>query len=250
MNKISLVIITFNEARNIVRCINSAKDIADEVLVIDSFSKDNTVALATNMGVKVILTEWQGYAETKNYANSLAENDWILSLDADEELSDELKESILKVKEEGLNGTYIFRRLSNYCGHKIYHCGWYPDYKKRLFQRKFCKWTEKFIHESLICPEQNQTQVLKGIINHYSYYTITEHLTRTKKYAHLSAKQSALEKEKGIFLKLFLKPLIKFISAYIYKLGFLDGYYGIIICALQSHGTFLKYYYRMKNELD
>ena len=171
MVKISAVIITFNEERNISRCIQSLVDVVDEIIVVDSFSKDKTEEICLANNVQFIQREWNGYSETKNFANSQAKNDWVLSLDADEALSADLKTSILTLKKEELKGSYSFNRLTNYCGMWVKFGGWYPDNKTRLFNRLEGKWTG-LIHENLEFSSATQTSLLKGDCLHYSYYSV------------------------------------------------------------------------------
>ena len=148
MKKISATIITLNEEDKIRPCIESLKDVADEIVVVDSLSTDATKSICEELGVKFIEQKWLGYSEQKNLANSLATNDWILSIDADEIISDELRMSILKIKETDTpnNTVFSFNRLNNYCGKWIHHCGLYPDRKIRIWNRNIGKW-EGYIHE-------------------------------------------------------------------------------------------------------
>ncbi|MBS1689005.1 MAG: glycosyltransferase family 2 protein, partial [Bacteroidetes bacterium] len=135
MVKISVVIITLNEEKNLSRCLTSVAGIADEVVVVDSFSTDNTAAIAEKYGARVVNQAFLGYGAQKNFANDQAANDWILSLDADEALSPELQQSILSVKAKPEYDAYSLSRLTNYCGKWVKHCGWYPDKKLRLFDK-------------------------------------------------------------------------------------------------------------------
>lgn len=240
MPQLSVVIITFNEERNIDRCIESVKEVADEIVVVDSFSTDKTPEICRQHGVKFIQHVWQGYSQTKNYANSLAENDWILSLDADEALSKELIDSIKKVK-GGTEKTFCsFNRLTNYCGKWIRHGGWYPDKKIRIFDRTIARW-EGQIHEKLVFPDSVKVKQLKGDCFHYSYYSIEEHKRQTEKFSTLSAKD-LFEKGKRISQPMiYLKTGAKFIGDFILKLGFLDGYKGFIVSKISASAVLLKY---------
>ena len=147
---LTAVIITKNEEFNISRCLQSLKDVADEIVVVDSFSTDSTEEICKSFNVRFVQQEWLGYSEQKNFANSLASNDWIFSIDADEVLSDELKKSILELKNKNISDDNVFsmNRLTNYCGHWIRHCGWYPDRKIRIWNRKVGKWQGE-IHETI-----------------------------------------------------------------------------------------------------
>ncbi len=240
MPQLSVVIITFNEEKNIGRCLYSVKEIADDIVVVDSFSTDNTQSICEKHHVNFIQHQWEGYSTSKNYANAQAKYDWILSLDADEALSDELKQSILEVKKDPELLTYKFNRLTNYCGKWIKHCGWYPDTKIRIFDRRITKW-EGIIHEKLVINSKLEPIFLKGDCLHYSYHSLEQHYAQTEKFSTLAA-QSMFEKgKKASVLKMYLSPIIKFISDYIIKLGFLDGAAGFTICRISAKHSFLKY---------
>lgn len=239
---ISVVIITFNEEKNIARCLDSLTDIADEIIVLDSFSTDKTAQIcALYPNVTFSQREWAGYAESKNYANSLALHDYILSLDADECVSDTLKQSILKAKKNGLKGIYAMNRLTNYCGKWIHHSGWYPDQKTRLFPKNKSHWEGQYVHEKLVFSEKMLKTVLKGDCLHYSYYTFAEHRERANKYAILSAQQFAANGKKVCFLTPYFKVVGRFISMYVLRLGFLDGFMGFKIAQISAKSNFVKY---------
>jgi len=240
MNKLSVIIITFNEAKNIARCLQAASSVADEMIVYDSFSTDDTCKIAEQFGAKVFQGKWQGYSISKNLANAKASHDWILSLDADEVLGNDLQQAILKLKLEGLK-TASFKRLTNYCGTWIKHAGWYPDIKLRLFNRKKMQW-QGLIHEELKSIDQQEIRpiLLQGDCLHYSYYSVEDHLKQTEKFSTLSA-QSLYEKGvKSNFIKLNVAPLFKFVSMYFFKLGFLDGYYGFVVCRISAKAVYLR----------
>jgi glycosyltransferase involved in cell wall biosynthesis len=239
MPQLSVVIITFNEELNIKRCLESVQGIADDIVVVDSFSTDKTETICKEYNLKFIQRKWEGYSETKNFANAEAKYDWILSLDADEALSEDLKNSILEIKKNTTAGTYKFNRLTNYCGTWIKHCGWYPDTKVRIFDRRTSRW-EGQIHEQLITSGPAALW-LKGDCLHYSYYTLDQHYKQSDKFSSLQA-QSLFERgKKATVIKLFISPAIKFINDYVFKLGFLDGKAGYIICKISAYTTYLKY---------
>lgn len=239
MNKISAVIITFNEERNIERCLRSLEGVVNEIIVVDSFSQDNTVAICKSFNAILFERKWDDFSSTKNFGNEKAINDWVLSLDADEALSDELKRSILEIKSKPLEGCYSFNRLTNYCGHWIRHSGWYPDTKTRLFNKKKCKW-KGTVHETLVCASEKKI-FLKGDILHYSYYTIKEHFKQTERYSATAAQLLFDEGKRANVLKVFVSPVFKFIKSYFLKLGFLDGKSGIIISAISAWYVYLKW---------
>lgn len=241
MTPLSVVIITLNEERNIKRCIDSVKDIADEIIVVDSFSADKTKEISVAAGAKVLEKEWKGYGDAKNFGVAKASHDFILNLDADEALSAELRKNISEAKKAGLNGAYIFNRLTNYCGKWIRHCGWYPDRKTRIYSRQDAEWSNDAVHEKLIFRKKTQVTFLKGDLEHYSFYTIDEHKAKAKKYAGLGA-QKVLSKNKFLlFLKMVFNPPARFFRTYFVQLGFLDGYYGWKICSIVTWEVFTKY---------
>lgn len=248
MTKISATIITYNEARNIGRCIDSLAGVADEIIVIDTFSTDETSEICKQKGAKVIQHEWLGYAETKNLANSHTLNEYVLSIDADEALSAELKAAILEVK-KNLTGVYSFNRLTNYCGKWIHHSGWYPDKKIRLFPKSKVQWQGAFIHEEIILLENITETFLHADLYHYSYYSIQEHYQKIEKYAVLNAKQMQLNGESFSFYKPWLSAASKFLTTYIFRLGFLDGHSGFMIARISAYGSYLKYK-RLKESLS
>ena len=204
--QLSVVIITLNEEKNIGRCLASVIDVANEIIVVDSFSTDKTQEICQQYNVNFIQRKWEGFAQTKNFANQQAKYDYVLSLDADEALSLELSNAIKKEKEKGLNGAYEFNRLSNYCGKWIYHCGWYPDKKIRLFPKQDTQWEGDFIHEILRIKEISVVSLLKGNMLHYSYYTIREHKEKTKQYANLGADKIISKAKKHLLFKAIAKP--------------------------------------------
>jgi glycosyltransferase involved in cell wall biosynthesis len=240
VQKLSVVIITYNEERNIGRCLQSVQDITDDIVVVDSFSTDRTEDICKEYPqLRFIQREWQGYAKTKNFANQHARHDYILSLDADEVVSVDLKKSIQEIGQ--FVGVYEFSRLSNYCGTWIKHCGWYPDKKIRLFPKNIVQWEGDFVHETLKVPANLSTKHVQGDILHYTYYTIEEHVSQSNKFSTIAANELIAKGKPVFFMQLFIKPIAKFIRNYFLKLGFLDGFYGFIICQGAAHETFLKY---------
>jgi glycosyltransferase involved in cell wall biosynthesis len=241
VHQLSVVIITFNEAKNIAKCLQAASVVADEIIVYDSFSTDDTCKIAEQCGASVFQETWQGYSTSKNMANAKASFDWILSLDADEVLSAPLQDEILKLKSKGLQ-TASFKRLTNYCGTWIKHAGWYPDIKLRLFNRKQMHW-QGLIHEELkgIDEQTISPILLQGNCLHYSYDSIEAHYQQTEKFSTLSAQSLFNKGVKTTVLKLYVAPIFKFIQMYFFKLGILDGYYGFVVCKISAQATFQKY---------
>lgn len=239
--KISAVIIAFNEERNIARCIDSLAEIVDEVVVVDSYSTDSTRSICEAKGVKFVCHEFEGHIQQKNWAITQASYPYVLSLDADEALSETLRASILTVKENWQADGYTFNRLNNYCGQWIKHGGWYPDKKLRLWDKTKGKWGGKNPHDTFIMKPNTQTKHLEGDLLHYSYYHVEEHRIQSKKFARIAAKSYAIHGKKAPLYKVFFSPLVRFVSGYFIQLGFLDGYYGWVIAGISYKETKLKY---------
>lgn len=235
--KISAVIISKNEARNIGRCIDSLEGLADEILVADSFSTDDTPKICQEKGVTLLQMEWQGYADTKNKANALALHPYILSIDADEALSTALREEMLSIKSQ-LSGAYSFPRKNFFCGQWIKGCGWYPDRKIRLFPKANSQWQGN-VHEILrvSVPEKR----LKNDLLHFTYEKIEEFDQKLAKYTSLATAEMRQKGKKGNFIKLYFSPLYKFIQMYFLQLGVLDGYLGWYIASRSAIATYKKY---------
>lgn len=241
MPKLSVVIITLNEEKNIERCIRSVEGLSDDIIVVDSGSTDLTPVICKTLGVRFYTSDWLGYGETKNYANSLALNPLILSLDADEALSEELKQSIAAVLRDQKAPAYSMNRLTNYCGHWVKHCGWYPDKKVRLFNSDAAYWSNELIHESIKFHNGAKVMHLNGDILHYSYYTVSDHIRQADKFTDLTALKAFNEGKRAAIFSIILNPIAKFLKDYIIKGGFLDGYYGYVICRISAFATLMKY---------
>lgn len=241
MTPLSAVIITYNEELNIARCIESLQGVADEIIVVDSYSTDKTEEICRSFGVHFVQNPFKDYATQKNFGNNLAENQFILSLDADEALSERLVESILNWKEKGGLQTMQMNRLTKYCGQWIKHCGWYPDSKFRLFDKTKARWAGEKVHEYLEIDPDATRGHLNGDLHHYSFYTIGQHLDTINKYSSLKA-EIMLENDKNVnFLKVLFRPLVRFLRDYFLKQGFRDGFYGFVICSNSAYSVFLKY---------
>ena len=189
MPKLSVVIITFNEQKNIARCIESVKEIADEIVVLDSFSKDRTKEICESYGVKFYEHTFDGHIQQKNRAITYATYPHILSLDADEALDETIKKSILKVKQNWTHDGYYMNRLTNYCGHWVKHCNWYPDTKMRLWDSRKGAWTGTNPHDKYELKNGDKnTSHLKGDILHYSYYTQEDHYKQVEYFTNIASK--------------------------------------------------------------
>ncbi len=243
MASISAVIITFNEEKNIERCIQSLRSVVDEIIVSDSHSTDNTVSICQQLGANVIIHNFIGYGATKNNANQHASHPWILSIDADEALDEHLISELQELKAHlNDNTVYQVQRLNNYCGKWIQHGGWYPDRKVRLFNKQHIKWNLVEVHETLEIPKHFTTTLLKGKLQHYSYASIESHLAKIEKYSTRGAEELFRRNKKATLLKRLLSPAFRFIRDYFFKLGILDGYYGYVIAKLTAYEVYLKYH--------
>src|SRR5688572_13003947 len=210
--KISATVITFNEEKKIEKCLMSLLGIADEIIVVDSFSTDHTEQICARYPVVFIKNTFQGYIAQKNYAVARASYDYILALDADEVLSEELKASILAVKADwkAVDG-YSFNRFNNYCGKWIHFCGWYPDRKIRLWDRRKAKWIGEDPHDKVGLPSE-RVKRLHGDLLHYAYFTVDEHLRQMHKFAEVAAKAKYRNGKKPIFLiHVVFNPMFKFL---------------------------------------
>lgn len=239
--KISAVILTLNEEKNIERCITSVLGIVDDVVVVDSFSTDRTEEICLGMGVRFIKHKFEGYGPQKNWALDQAAYPIVLSLDADEALSDELRASILEVKQSWDADGYSFNRLTSYCGKWIHHCGWYPDAKLRLWDIRKGGWQNAVVHESIDMHEDTMVKHLQGDLLHYTTESIHQHVQVLTNYGYLSAKQAFAEGKRSSWWKILVSPRMKFFKLYILKKGFLDGYYGYVIAKTTAFSTYLKY---------
>jgi glycosyltransferase involved in cell wall biosynthesis len=237
---ISAVIITLNEERNIARCLESLCGVADDIVVVDSGSVDRTEEICRSYGVNFIRQAWLGYSAQKNFANGHARYDWILSIDADEALSRELKRSILELKSEGTLRVCKFARMTNYCGHWVRHGGWYPDHKARMFDRRKARW-EGALHEELQGFSRSEVVLLEGDCLHYSYYTLEEHHRQADRFTTLSAEELFRKGSRAGVLRLHLSPVWKFILDYGFRLGFLDGVTGFRIARISAGATRMKH---------
>lgn len=239
--RLSVVIITFNEEKNIGRCIESVRNVADEIIVVDSNSADNTVAIAARLGAKVRLQPFLGYVEQKNMALSLAENEFVLSLDADEALDKTLEASIMKAKEQFTHTGYTMNRCTNYCGKFIRHGAWYPDKKLRLINKSLAYWGGDNPHDKLMMKEDAPIMHLMGDLLHYSYNSIEDHVLQNNKFSTISAETLFRRGKKTNIFKMIIHPSWAFLLGYIFRGGFLDGFYGYVVAYHVAHLSFLKH---------
>lgn len=247
MQQLSVSIITFNEEKNIARCLDSVKDIANEIVVIDSLSSDNTENICKQYGVKFFSQKFLGYIEQKNFALDHCKYNYVLCLDADECLSAELIESIKAAKNGDFKfDSYTMNRCSNFCGKWIKYGSWYPDRKLRLFNKQKGKWAGVNPHDKIEMQQGCSQKLLKGDLLHYSYYTIEEVLAQNNKFTTIQAKAMLQQGKRSNVFKLFVNPLVAFINGYIFKLGFLNGVDGFFIALTIAYHTMIKYYKLMR----
>ena len=236
---ISATIVTLNEERNIVRAIRSLA-CADEILIVDSGSTDRTREIAAELGARVIEEPWHGYAAQKNFAACSAAHDWILSLDADEELTPELATEIAALKQNPApRDGYTFPRLAQYLGRWIHHSGWYPDRKLRLYDRRKGKWVGEYVHESV--RVEGSAGELRGNLLHYTCASLSEHMRTLDRYTTLAAQELAARGTRVSSIRLTIDPAWTFFRTYFIQRGFLDGRQGLIIAVMAGLYTFLKY---------
>jgi glycosyltransferase involved in cell wall biosynthesis len=242
MKLISAAIITFNEERNIRRCLESLQGIADEIVVVDSLSTDATKSICQEFKVKFIDQAFLGYIEQKNFAIEQTAHDFVLSLDADEALDETLKQSILQAKKEGLNAdSFKMNRCTSFCGRWIKHGTWYPDKKIRLFNKQKAKWAGVNPHDRIEIEPNASCQYLKGDILHYSYANLEEVVAQANKFTTIQAKAMYAKGKRSSLFKLMVNPAVAFFSGYILKAGFLDGIDGFMLAKTIAYQTMLKY---------
>jgi glycosyltransferase involved in cell wall biosynthesis len=238
--EISAVIITFNEEKRLEPALKSLAGLVSEIVVVDSFSTDNTVKLAKKYTNKVFQRKWTDYSDQKNYANTRASFPWILSLDADERISPELSEEILEIKkEEPENDGFLIPRQVYYLRKWIRHSGWYPDRKLRLFRKDKARWVGEYVHERI--EIEGKIQKLSGSIHHFTYRNISEHLDRINKFSELGAQKLYAKGKKCGWYHLAFMPFFRFVKSFFWRAGFLDGYPGFIISVLNGYSIFLRY---------
>ncbi len=241
MEKLSAVIITLNEEKNLARCLPPLRRVADEIVVVDSFSTDGTMEVCRQFGVRVVQHAFEDYVEQHRFADTQATYDLILSIDADEVLSEKLISSINEVKKNRQFDGYFMNRMANYCGKWIYHSGWYPDRKLRLYDKSKGSWMGIIIHEYFQLNPGVESGFLKGNLLHYTYYSIEQHLLQVEKFSSLMAESYFEQGVKMPAVRAWLSPAVKFIRCYFLKLGFLDGSAGWRICTISAKESYQKY---------
>jgi glycosyltransferase involved in cell wall biosynthesis len=239
---LSIVLITYNEAERLPACLASVA-FADEVVVVDNGSTDGTVELARSLGARVLQTpDWPGFGPQKNRAVDLAQGRWVFSIDADEQVTPELREAILAVvqsqSDDGV-AAYSVSRLSSYCGQYMRHSGWYPDHIVRLFRRGSARFSDDLVHESL--QVKGTVGLLRGELLHQSFANFDVVLDKVNRYSSASATALAARGKRGSVAKAVLHGFWAFVRTYVFKRGFLDGQLGLALAISNAEGTYYRY---------
>ncbi|MCS6990468.1 MAG: glycosyltransferase family 2 protein [Chitinophagales bacterium] len=237
---ISAVIIAFNEEKNIGRCLDSLQGVADEVVVVDSFSTDRTVSICKEKGARVVQHPFMGHVHQKNFALQQATHDWIMSLDADEALDDVLRKALLREKQHPTARAYFVNRLSNFCGKWIRHGAWYPDRKIRFWHKSCGRWGGQDPHDRVVLRPGTSTKTLPGHLLHYTASDVESYRKKLYAYATIAA-QAMFEQDRGPIFCVGVRAAWMFGRSYVLRLGFLDGKYGFIIAKLIYDYTYKKY---------
>lgn len=239
MLKISATVVALNEEANLPRAIEALR-CCDEIVVVDSGSSDRTVETAARLGARIIETEWRGYAAQKNFAAEQAAHDWILSIDADEALSESLEAEIWEIKRGGPQAdAYTIPRLAQYMGRWILHSGWYPDRKVRLYDRRKARWVGEYVHESV--EVTGKVAHLESNLLHYTCASLSQHLKTTDRYTTLAAQELVAGRRKIPLWRLLLSPPWAFFKTYFLQRGFQDGFEGLVIAYMAAVYVFVKY---------
>ena len=239
---LSSIIIAKDEEKNIKRCLESQQNVIDDiVVVVDSTSTDNTFNIASSFpNVNCEVSGWMGYGKTKNYAINKTKNDWVLWIDADEELTKELISELIEFKKNiPKNNSFFVARRAFFLGKWIKHSGWYPSYVVRLFNKKFAKFNEKSVHENLVV--EGVSGYLKHDLNHYTDPNIEHYFNKFNKYTSFAARDVKVKGKKNALWDIIIRPVFLFVKMYIFKLGFLDGLHGLILAVFSSAYVFTKY---------
>ena len=237
---LSVAIITLNEEKNLERTLKSVQDFADEIVIVDSGSTDRTEEIAKKFGAKFVYQKWLGYGPQRNMAIDLSSSDWVLNIDADEEISEELARKIKAIKGNSRAKVYKINFMSVCFGKKIKHGGWSNSYRIRLFKKDAGRFNENAVHEEFITKEE--VSKLNEYIYHHSYSDLADYLRKFNKYTTLGAVEYHYKNKKAGIISIVLSPLYKFIRMYIFRLGFLDGIEGFLLAILSALYTMVKYY--------
>ncbi len=238
--KLSVIIITKNEAANIAECLKSVS-FADEFIVVDSGSTDGTVELARALGAVVEVTpDWPGFGPQKNRALDLVTGDWVLSIDADERVTPELAQEIRAVMAAPAADTYEIARLSNFCGRDIRHSGWWPDYVLRLFKRGTARFTDSAVHERVV-PTNGEPLKLRGYFLHFPYDNLDALVTKINRYSSDAAAMMYAKGKRASVFGALGHSFWTFVRIYLIRRGFLDGRHGLVLAVTAASGSFFRY---------
>ena len=248
MISLSVTVITLNEEKNIGRCLESVKKVADEIIVVDSFSSDRTVEIAKEMGAEVYEKVFEGYVQQKSYSQCKTSFDYVLSLDADEVLTPELIISILEAKGGWDHDGYYLNRVSSYCGKFIRHGSWLNERRLRLYDKRKAGWrghhiqdTNSTIHEKIVVDKGGRTKLLNGDLLHYRFNSISEQVRQADHFSDITAREAFESGVRSNWFRILANPLWRFFKDYFLKHGFLGGKYGFAICLISSWEQALKY---------
>lgn len=242
MRKISATIITYNEGAQIERCLKSLQGVADEIVVVDSFSTDNTLEICARYGCTYTQRRFNGFGAQKQYAVSLTTNSYVLSIDADESLDEELRQSIISLKGSGFrHRIYSLNRLNYYCGVPVKHCGWSPDCPIRLFDKRYASWNLRDVHETVIFPGTLRPEKIAGSLLHYRCTTAEEYRRKEERYATINSRILITEGRRSTVLTPYIKAALAFLRVYVRQKGFLDGPQGRQISRVAAHSAYATY---------
>lgn len=241
--RLAVALIVKNEAKNLATCLESIKGWVDEIVVVDSGSTDNTLAIAAQYTDKIYShPDWKGFGKQRQIAQRYVESDYLLWLDADEEVTPELKQSILAaITQNSPHTLYQIGRLSEVFGREIRHSGWYPDFVTRLYRTADTHYNDALVHEKVIEPQNCQIKRLTGDLLHYTYQDLHHYLIKSANYAQAWSKQKAQQGKKATLWQGISHAIGCFVKMYFLKAGFLDGKQGLLLAILSAHSTFIKY---------
>lgn len=237
INKIAAIVLTYNEEKHIGPCLQTLQWV-DELIVIDDFSQDDTVNIARTLGARIYERKLDSFSSQRNFALEKCNADWILVLDADERITEELKLEILDVLSNPLACGYKMPRKNYFMGKRIRGCGWYPDYSLRLFRKTGAVYT-KTVHEHLDIA--GPVRKLKNPLLHYTYTSMEQYLQKLDKYTTMDAEELYNKGKRANLCHIVLRPAYKFLNFYIFRMGFLDGLEGFILSALSAFYVLVKY---------
>ncbi|MFZ7129198.1 glycosyltransferase family 2 protein [Avibacterium avium] len=243
MPTISVAMIVKNEQQDLAQCLASVKDWVDEIVILDSGSTDNTKEIALQYGAKFYEnTDWQGFGKQRQLAQQYVTSDYVLWLDADERVTDELRENIQQAVAKNLpNVVYDIPRISEVFGRLIRHSGWYPDYVVRLYQTQYAGYNDALVHEKVVYPANTKVEKLAGNLLHYPYKNLHHYLVKSANYAQAWAEQRHRQGKKATLFQGITHGIATFAKMYLLKAGFLDGKEGFLLAVLSGHSTFVKY---------